>query len=67
MESKLNKLKYYKDNLKAFEIDHKYHKLIIKNAVKKLMQTICECIWNILNGYLPIKDSDKVKLKKYKY
>ena len=59
-------LTYHRDNLKSLEVDKKYQKLIIKNADKKLIQSICECVLNILKGNLPIKESDKQKLKKFR-
>ena len=53
--SDIKSLTYHRDNLKSLEVDKKYQKLIIKNADKKLIQSICECVMNMLKGNLPIK------------
>ena len=62
----MKNLTYHRDNLKSTEVDKKYKRIIIKNADKKLIQSICECVLNMLKGNLSIKESDKQKLKKFR-
>ena len=45
--SEMKNLTYHRDNLKSLEVDKKYQKLIIKNADKKLIQSISECVLNM--------------------
>ena len=54
--SDIKSLTYHRDNLKSLEVDKKYQRLIIKNADKKLIQSICECVMNMLKGNLRIKE-----------
>jgi hypothetical protein len=39
---------------------------IIRSAPKDLIDSICECILNLLNGNVVLKDIDKQKLDKHK-
>ena len=39
---------------------------LILGADKQLIDCLCECALNVLNGNIPLKPSDKRKLKKYK-
>jgi hypothetical protein len=39
---------------------------IIKTADNELIQCLCECALNILNGNVPLKNSDFQRLSKYK-
>ena len=55
--SEIKNLTYHRDNLKSLEVDKKYQRLIIKNADKKLIKSICECVLNMLKGNIPIKES----------
>lgn len=41
-------------------------KAIIQHADKSLIQSICECSLNILNGDIPLRKSEKHSLKKHK-
>lgn len=41
-------------------------KLLIQHSNKELIQCLCECILNILNGNVQINDSAKEKLLKFK-
>lgn len=41
-------------------------KALLKNADKKLVCTICECVYNILKGNIPLEDKQKKKLSKHK-
>ena len=44
---------------------HNKKKLLI-NSTQDELDSICECILNILKGNLKIKDSDKLKLRPFK-
>lgn len=44
----------------------KLRKSIILNCDLDFIKTIDECIYNTLNGNLPLKDSEKKNLKKFK-
>ena len=39
---------------------------VIQGANKELMNCLCECALNVLNGNIPLKPSEKKKIKKYK-
>jgi hypothetical protein len=39
---------------------------IIKNGPKDLIDTLCECVHNLLKGNVKLNDSEKSKLAKYK-
>lgn len=41
--------------------------VILKNSDKKLVQAICECCLNLLIGKIPLTDSQKRELTKYKH
>lgn len=42
----------------------KERKIILKNADKQLVHSICECVHNILRGNIPLTPAEKTKLKK---
>jgi hypothetical protein len=42
------------------------HKSLILGANKELIDTLCECILNCLNGNVQLSDDDKNKLYKYR-
>lgn len=44
----------------------KYAKFILQKADSKLIQAICESIYNILEGSLPLDNKQKTKLIKHK-
>lgn len=44
----------------------KLRRAIIKHADKSLVRLICECSLNVLRGAVPLKESDKKSLKKYR-
>lgn len=53
--------------LQALRHSNKEQRLaLLRNADKKLVQYICECALNVLNGVVELKIGDKNKLKKYK-
>ncbi len=42
-------------------------KALLKTADKKLVRCICECVYNILHGNVPLSKKQKNKLIKHKY
>lgn len=44
----------------------KLQKALLQNADKKLIQTLCECVLNILVGNVPVKERHKQKLARHK-
>lgn len=46
--------------------DSKYRKLILAKADRNLVQAICESIHNVLVGNIPVSDSDKQNLKRFR-
>ena len=59
--------KKYLALLQALRYSNKDQRLaLLRNADKKLVQYICECALNVLNGVVELKIVDKKKLKKYK-
>jgi len=43
----------------------KIRKAILQNADKDLVDVICQCVYNMLNGNLKLTDTQKSSLKKY--
>ncbi len=41
-------------------------KVILTNADEDLINTICECVYNCLNGNIKLNNEIKTKLKRYK-
>ena len=41
-------------------------KVILTNADKDLINTICECVYNCLNGNIELNNEIKMKLKRHK-
>lgn len=41
-------------------------KSLINSADRDLVDTICECVLNCLNGNVNLKETDKLQLAKYK-
>ena len=41
-------------------------KVILTNADKDLINTICECVYNCLNGNIELNNEIKTKLKRHK-
>ena len=50
------------DNVSKYRIQK-----LLQNVDKNFVLKICEVIYNILHGTIPIKASDKKKLKKYRF
>ena len=44
---------------------HKLRKAIVSNCNKELLNSICECVVNVLNGNIRISDCTKRKLRKF--
>ena len=44
----------------------KYSKVILKSGDKKLIDTLCEIIFNVLSGKIHISEEDKNKLLKFR-
>ena len=63
----IGRLKRNMDYLKVLSCcDKKMRSSIINASHTDLINTLCECILNMLNGNINIKDEDKSKLSKYK-
>ena len=43
-----------------------YRKALLKSADKDLIHSICECVYNILIGKVPLAKSQKVNISKHK-
>lgn len=64
MSRRINK---YKHHLKFLSVcDNKTCKQILKNSNKELINCICECAVNILQGTVPLSSQEKKKLSKHK-
>lgn len=60
-------LKTHKDLLSALHtLKPKYQKALLKSCDEEEINCICECIHNVLKGKVPLEESAKKKLKKYK-
>lgn len=44
----------------------KYQRALLKTCDEEEINCICECIHNVLQGKIPLKDQDKQKLNKHK-
>lgn len=61
------RVKTHKDLLRALlTLKPKYRTALLKVCKDEEIDCISECIFNILNGKVPLKDSEKGKLKKHK-
>ena len=40
---------------------------IIQNSDRKIIEAVCECVLNLLNGNIKLSESDKKSLEKYKF
>lgn len=61
------RLKTYKDLLSALHtLKPKYRKALLESCDEKDINCICECIHNILQGKVELKEKEKKKLNKYK-
>ena len=65
--SDLSKVKRNFESLKLISCcPKKLRNSIIKGGSKDLIETICECILNLLNGNVNLNETDKQKLEKHK-
>lgn len=63
----VGRVKAHTDLLKALlNLKPKYRAVLLKACGEDEINCISECIFNILNGKVPLKDTDKHKLKKHK-
>ena len=63
----LEKLKNNQDTLNVLsKCKVKIRKAILRNADKELIEVICHCIYNLLNGNIKLSDSEKSHLTAYK-
>lgn len=44
----------------------KHRTALLKVCRDEEINCLCECIYNVLNGKVPLKDQDKSRLRKYK-
>jgi hypothetical protein len=49
-----------------FKTSPKVRRVIINESPKDLVNTLCECVLNILKGNVPLKPIQKRRLSKYK-
>jgi hypothetical protein len=47
-------------------IQPKTRKLLLKDAPKDLVDTLCECVLNVLNGNVRVSDAQRRQLARYK-
>lgn len=61
-------LKTHKDFLHALHtLKPKYKKALLQTCDEKEINVICECVHNVLQGKVELKEKEKSKLKKYKH
>lgn len=57
----------HKDLLSALRVlKPKYRTALLKTCDEEEINCICECIYNVLRGKVPIEEKNKKKLQKYK-
>lgn len=57
----------YKHLLEALHLlKPKYRTALLKSCDDEEINIICECIFNVLKGKIPLEKKEKSKLKKYK-
>jgi hypothetical protein len=62
----LNLINSQLDLLKAASKNKRYRVPILRNADKKLVEAIRECVFNILKGNIPINTNDRFQLLKFR-
>lgn len=61
------RLKTHKDLLIALHtLKPKYQKALLKSCDEEEINCICECIYNVLQGKVPLKEEEKKSLNKHK-
>ena len=48
-------------------LDVNQRRAVLKTASPKLIKCICECALNLLRGNVPLKHSEKVKLRRHRH
>ena len=67
-QRELDNIKKQEDLLKSLtHCKFKIRKAILKNADKDLVDAICQCVYNLLNGNLHLSTTEKEKLTKYRH
>lgn len=62
-----HRVKAHKEFLRALHcLKPKYRKVLLGACNKEEIDCICECIYNVLKGKIPLQDEHKNKLDKYK-
>lgn len=57
----------HKEFLNALRVlKPKFRRALLKSCNQEEINCICECIYNVLLGKIPIPDNEKQKLNKYK-
>lgn len=57
----------YKHLLEALQLlKPKYRTALLKSCDDEEINIICECIYNVLNGKIPLEKKEKTKLKNIK-
>lgn len=57
----------HRDLLKSIlKLKPKYREALLKSCGEEEINCICECIFNVLKGKIPLEDKEKSKLKKHK-
>lgn len=60
-------IKTHLNLLKALHsLKPKHSQVLLKACDSDEINCICECIYNVLRGNIPLKDEDKLKLRKHK-
>ena len=63
----IEKLRNQQDTLKVLSrCKIKIRKAFLRNADKDLVEVICHCIYNLLNGNITLTESEKTNLSSYK-
>lgn len=60
-------VKTHTEFLRALHIlKPKFRKALLKSCNDEEIKCICECIYNVLQGGIPIPENEKIKLQKHK-
>lgn len=62
-----HRVKTHEEFLRAFNVlKPKFRKVLLKACDKEEINFICECIYNVLKGKVPLEKENRNKLHKYK-
>jgi hypothetical protein len=64
MHARVNTYKHLFESLHLLK--PKYRTALLKSCDEEEINIICECIYNVLKGKIPLEKKDKSKLRKYK-